>query len=87
MMNLESSKRSLEASFTVPLSSSLKQKLFSSFFLFSFSLKYQALQLVDEECKRYRPNKNYLEVFGPLNLHEFEVSDPQQLIQGNGYVF
>ena len=29
--------------------------------------------LVEEETRRYKPTKNYLEVFGPVNYHLFEV--------------
>jgi hypothetical protein len=34
---------------------------------------YQALALVDEETRRYRPTKNYLEHLPPLELSAFEV--------------
>ena len=37
-------------------------------------IKQAALALVDEECKRYKPNKNYLDFLGPINVHAFEVS-------------
>jgi hypothetical protein len=30
--------------------------------------------MVDEETRRYRPTKNYLEHLPPLNLSAFEVS-------------
>lgn len=34
---------------------------------------FQALALVDEETRRYRPTKNYLEHLPPLELSSFEV--------------
>jgi hypothetical protein len=38
------------------------------------SLNFQALAMVEEETRRYRPTKNYLEHLPPLNLSAFEVS-------------
>lgn len=35
----------------------------------------QALQQVEEEMKRYRPAKNYLEGLPPLDLRSFEVNN------------
>lgn len=35
----------------------------------------QALAMVEDEKKRYRPTKNYLEHLPVLNLAGFEVSD------------
>ena len=34
---------------------------------------FQALALVEEETRRYRPTKNYLEHLPPLNLAAFET--------------
>ena len=36
-------------------------------------VKQTALSLIEEECKRFKSSKNYLEIFGPVNLHMFEV--------------
>lgn len=36
-------------------------------------VKQAVYALVEEECKRFKPSKNYLEMFGPVNLHLFEV--------------
>lgn len=36
-------------------------------------VKQAALSLVEEECKRYKPSKNYLDFLGPVNLHAFET--------------
>jgi hypothetical protein len=36
-------------------------------------VKQAVFALVEEECKRFKPSKNYLEIFGPVNLHQFEV--------------
>ena len=36
-------------------------------------VKQAALALVEEECRRFKPSKNYLEIFGTVNLHQFEV--------------
>jgi hypothetical protein len=33
----------------------------------------QALALVEEETRRYRPTKNYLEYLSPANYSSFEV--------------
>lgn len=33
----------------------------------------QVLAMVEEETRRYRPTKNYLEHLPPLKLHEFET--------------
>lgn len=30
--------------------------------------------MIDDEKKRYRPTRNYLEHLPPLELHKFEVS-------------
>lgn len=35
-------------------------------------VKQSALALVEEECRRYKPTKNYLDFLGPINLHLFE---------------
>lgn len=35
-------------------------------------VKQSALALVEEECRRYKPTKNYLDFLGPINLHSFE---------------
>jgi len=35
--------------------------------------KNKALALVEEECRRYKPGKNYLDFLGPMNLHAFET--------------
>ena len=37
-------------------------------------VKQAALALVEEECRRFKPSKNYLEIFGTVNLHQFEVN-------------
>lgn len=37
------------------------------------TIQLQALALVEEECRRYKPTKNYLDFLGPINLHSFEV--------------
>ena len=29
---------------------------------------------IEEEMRRYRPSKNYLEVFGPINYNAFLVN-------------
>lgn len=36
-------------------------------------VKQAALALVEEECKRYKPTKNYLDFLGSVNLHAFET--------------
>jgi len=36
-------------------------------------VKQAAFALIEEECRRYRPTKNYLDVLGPANLHLFET--------------
>ncbi|RNA01701.1 Pre-mRNA-splicing factor SPF27 [Brachionus plicatilis] len=36
-------------------------------------VKQMVFSLIEEECRRYKPTKNYLEVFGPTNLHAFET--------------
>jgi hypothetical protein len=41
---------------------------------------FQALALVDEETKRYRPTKNYLEHLGATKTDAFEVSRNSCLI-------
>ena len=47
-----------------------KQKKISKF----FSIFFQALALVDEETRRYRPTKNYLApVLPALNINAFET--------------
>lgn len=35
---------------------------------------FQVFSMVEEETRRYRPTKNYLENLPTLNLHAFEVS-------------
>lgn len=40
-------------------------------FLYCFHLQVQAM--IEEEKKRYRPTKNYLEHLPSLELHKFEV--------------
>jgi len=40
------------------------------------SLRDVALALVDEETRRYRPMKNYLEHLPPLEMTKFEVNCP-----------
>lgn len=35
------------------------------------SIKVYAM--IEDECKRYKPTKNYLEHLPPLRLHDFEV--------------
>jgi pre-mRNA-splicing factor SPF27 len=47
---------------------------------FSVSLNFQALAMVEEETRRYRPTKNYLEHLPPLNLSAFEVSIQANLL-------
>jgi hypothetical protein len=37
-------------------------------------VKEAALALIEEECRRYRPTKNYLDIFAPVNYHAFEVN-------------
>lgn len=39
----------------------------------SFSTCKQALALVEEECRKYRPTKNYLDHLPPLNTTSFET--------------
>lgn len=34
--------------------------------------KQAALALVEQELKRFKPTKNYLDILGPVNLHAFE---------------
>ena len=46
------------------------ESLFGDVSLFMF---FKALALVDEETRRYRPTKNYLEHLPPLELSAFEV--------------
>lgn len=36
-------------------------------------VKQAALALVEEECKRYKSTKNYLDFLGPINVHSFET--------------
>lgn len=38
-----------------------------------FFLNFQVFAMVEEECRRYRPTKNYLEHFPPLNLTALET--------------
>jgi pre-mRNA-splicing factor SPF27 len=35
--------------------------------------KKKVLALIEEECRRYKPTKNYLESIGSTNLHKFET--------------
>ena len=32
----------------------------------------KAFALIEEECRRYKPNKNYLDFLGPMNLTAFQ---------------
>ena len=55
------------------------KKLKKKYYHFIFKYKnvcicIKVFALVEEECRRYKPTKNYLEVFGPVNYHLFEVS-------------
>lgn len=36
-------------------------------------VKQAALALVEEECKRYKPTKNYLDILGSVDFHAFET--------------
>lgn len=42
--------------------------------LYKWLIIFQALVMVEDEKKRYRPTKNYLEMLPPLNLAAFEVN-------------
>ena len=46
---------------------------YSIWFNIALSLT-QALAMVEDEKKRYRPTKNYLEHLPPVNITTFEVS-------------
>lgn len=46
---------------------------FISKFLFSILLNFQAIAMVEEECRRYRPTKNYLEHLPSVNTTTFET--------------
>ena len=35
-------------------------------------VKQAAIALIEEECRRYRPNKNYIDFLGPANLTAFQ---------------
>lgn len=48
--------------------------LVSYFLNYMIDFKWKALALVEEECRRYKPTKNYLDFLGPANLHAFEVT-------------
>ena len=41
----------------------------------NYFLLFQALALVEEETRRYRPTKNYLEYLPPASYSTFEVSN------------
>lgn len=36
--------------------------------------KQAAFSLIEEECRRYKSNKNYLDFLGPVNFNSFQVN-------------
>ena len=44
------------------------------FQIFIIIISFQALAMVEDEKKRYRPTKNYLEQLPALNTNSFEVN-------------
>lgn len=42
-------------------------------YFYELSIKFQAVAMVEEECRRYRPTKNYLDHLPPLNTTAFET--------------